>query len=408
MIFIFFLVFVTFGFSLEVGLKEAVELALKNNRELRKFERILKSRNYQEKLRLIERFSPKLELSADKDELKLTARLLLLEFGRKAHAIKAEKYRKLLAEEYLREFRNLLQLEVAKLYVKIQLLEYKTQELRERMAIAYVRFDRERQKEELGLSDPVKIAEKEKLYRRYRYELFRAQKEYNEALYKLKRYIGIELTRDITLRPIDFKVKENLTLDEKKLLERISRNFKLRQKSLEISYYRELEKGEATLYKPEVFLRGRFGHSFEGKEKTDFTTIVRVPLFDPAVRFRVKSIKEKRMSLLFEKEYIAEQVKERILTFPYIWEELIERYKFAKTNMNWAELNLDLKRSQYELELAFDVGYAMADYTKAEYELLKAKTDLLLLLMEVYHTVGLEPLNALEGSDEFFKERIEF
>ncbi len=408
MIFFFFLIFTTFGFPLELGLKDAINLALRNNLELKKFERILKSKNYEEKLKLIERFSPKLELNADKDELRFTARMLLLEFGKRAHAIRAEKYRRLLAEEYLREFRNLLQLEVAKLYVKIQLLEYKTQELRERMAIAYVRFDRERQKRELGLSDPVKVAEKEKLYRRYRYQLFKAQKEYNEALYRLKRYMGIELTEDITLKPIDFKVQENLTLDEKKLLKRISRNFKLRQKSLEIAYYRELEKGEATLYKPEVYLRGRFRHSFEGKEKMDFTTIVRVPLFDPAVRFRVKSIKEKRMSLLFEKEYIAEQVKEKILTYPYIWDELVERYKFAKTNMKWAELNLDLKRSQYELELAFDVGYAMADYTHAEYELIKAKTDLLLFLMEVYHTVGLEPIKALEGSKEFFKERVEF
>ncbi|WP_461830208.1 TolC family protein [Aquifex sp.] len=405
---LFFLVLFTFGFSIELSLKDAIELALKNNRELRKFERILKSRNYQEKLRLIERFSPKLELSADKDELRLTARLLLLEFGRRVHAIKAEKYRKLLAEEYLKEFRNLLQLEVAKLYVKIQLLEYKTQELRERMAIAYVRFDRERQKEELGLSDPVKVAEKETIYRRYRYELFKAQKEYNEALYRLKRYMGVELTQDITLKPIDFKVKENLTLDEQKLLKFLSQNFKLRQKSLEIAYYRELEKGESNLYKPEVYLRGRLRQSFEGDSRTDLTTIVNVPLFDPTVRFRVKSIKEKRMSLLFEKEYMAQQVKERILTFPYIWEELLERFRFAKTNMNWAELNLDLKRSQYELELTFDVGYAMADYTKAEYELLKAKTDLLLLLMEVYHTVGLEPIKALEGNYEFFKERIEF
>ncbi len=407
MIFIFF-VLVTFGFSLELSLKDAIELALKNNRELRKFERILKSKNYQERLRLVERFSPKLELSADKDELKLTARLLLLEFGRRAHAMKAEKYRRLLAEEYLKEFRNLLQLEVSKLYVKIQLLEYKTQELRERMAIAYVRFDRERQKEELGLSDPVKVAEKEKLYRRYRYELFKAQKEYNEALYRLKRYMGIELTKDLTLKPIDFEVKESLTLDEKKLLKLLSGNFKLKQKSLEIAYYMELEKGESNLYKPEVYLRGRLRQSFEGDTRTELTTILNVPLLDPAARFRVNSIKEKRMSLLFEREYIAQQVKERILTFPYIWEELLEKYKFAKTNMNWAELNLDLKRSQYELELAFDVGYAMADYTKAEYEFLKAKTDLLLLLMEVYHTVGLEPIRALEESYEFFKERIEF
>ena len=398
----------TFGFTLEIDLKEAIQLALRNNLELKKFERIITSRSYEEKLSLVQRFSPKLDLKADKDELTLTARILLLEFGRRAHAIKAQKYRRLLAEEYLKEFKNLLQLEVAKLFVKIRLLEYKTQELRERMAIAYVRFDRERQKEELGLSNPVKVSEKERIYRKYRYELFKAQKEYNEALYKLKRYMGIDLLEEINLKPINFTPPEDTTIDEGKIIPLISNNFKIRQKSHEIAYYKELEKGEGNLYKPEVYLRGRFKRTFEGDNKSDATAVVRIPLFDPSVRYRVKSLKEKRLSLLFEKEYIAQKVKEKILTYPYLWEELIERYKFAKTNMEWAEKNLDLKRSEYELELAFDVGYAMADYTKAEYELLKSKADLLLLLMEIYHTVGLEPLKALEGEMEFFKERIEF
>lgn len=334
--------------------------------------------------------------------------MLPLEFGRKAHAIRAEKCRKLLAEEYLREFKNLLQLEVAKLYVKVQLLEHKTQELRERMAVAYVRFDRERQKLELGLSDPVSVAEREKTYRSFRSQLFEAQKEYNEALYRLKRYMGIDLTEPLTLKPISFKVEENLTLDEKKLFEKLSENFKLKQKSLEIAYYEELEKGEATLFKPEVYLTGRFKYDYEGKKKTDLNAIVSVPIFDPTVQYRVKSVKETKTSLLFEKEYIAQQVKERILTFPYLWDELVERYKFARTNMNWAKINLDLQRSKYELELAFDLGYAMADYTQAEYELIKAETDLLLLLIEVYHTLGLEPIRALKPEREFFKERVEF
>jgi len=405
---ILFLALTTFCFSLEVSLKEAIELALKNNSELKKFESILKARDYEEKLKLFERFSPKVEIEADKDQLQLVARLLLLEFGRKAHAVEAEKYRKLLAEEYLREFKNLLQLEVAKLYVKLQLLEHKTQELRERMAVAFVRFDRERQKLELGLSDPVRVAEWEKTYRSFRSQLFEAQKEYNETLYRLKRYMGIDLTKPLTLKPISFKVDENLTLDEKKMLERLSENFKLKQKSLEIAYYEELERGEATLFKPEVYLTGRFKYNYEGKRSEDLNAILSVPIFDPTVQYRVKSIKEIKTSLLFEKEYIAQQVKERILTFPYLWDELIERYKFAKANMNWAKINLDLQRSKYELELAFDLGYAMADYTQAEYELIKAETDLLLLLMEVYHTLGLEPIRALKPEREFFKERVEF
>lgn len=75
--------------------------------------------------------------------------------------------------------------------------------------------------------------------------------------------------------------------------------------------------------------------------------------------------------------------------------------------MEWSEINLDLKRSEYELQLAFDLGYAIAYYTQAERQLLESKVRIMLFLMEVYHTIGKEPTQALKGTHFFMRERVQ-
>ena len=407
--FVVFLSFVLISHSVEISLKEAVELALKNNRQLKKLKRELKSERFTKKTRIFERFSPKSSFEVSKDELSLKASILLLEFGRRAKAIEAEKYRVKLREEILKEFENFLKIKVAEIYFNILIYDLMAQEKREYMAVAYVRFDRERQKMELGLSDIEKVSRLERLYRKYRKELFEAQRKYNENLYKLKRYLGLKIDEDVEVKPLDFKIPENLALSEKELLKYLKNNYQIRKKEFEIAYYSELEKGERILWKPEVYLRGKFSYPFEKKRiESEFNTILRVPIFDPASRYRRKSIKQKKLSLVQEKNEITEKVKQEIFTFPYVWDELIENYKYAKSYFRWAENNLDLKRSQYELELAFDLGYAMAEYTKAERMLLESKVKIILFLMNVYHTIGLDPMNAFKEKHFFLKERTEF
>ncbi|RUM32016.1 MAG: hypothetical protein DSY42_01920 [Aquifex sp.] len=396
------------GFSLELSLSDAIELALKNNRVLKKLEKELKSATFRKDLAVFERFSPELDLRASKDRLEAVARILLLEFGKRAHKIKAEEIRRQIAQITLEEFKNQLKIEVAKLYTDILIYDILAQEKREFMAVAFVRFDREREKLRLGLSDRVKVAQLERTYRMYRAQLFEIQRKYNETLYKLKRYLGIDMKEDVVLKHLNFNVPENESLDESELLKHIKDNYRLRIKEKEIAYYKELEKGEGTLYKPEVVLEGRLGRDFDDKENyAKVNAYIRLPLFDPRIGFRKKTLKEKRLSLIREYEEIKSEIEEKIYTFPYRWDEYLEKYKYAKTNMEWAERNLDLKRSEYELQLAFDLGYAMAYYTQAERQLLESKVRILLFLMEVYHTIGKDPIQALKGTHFFMRERVQ-
>ncbi len=401
---IIFLILITFCFSLDISLKDALRLALKNNRILKKFERELMSVVYERKRSVIDRFSPEVDTRFSKDRIELVARVLLLEFTKRLHNIRAQKEREKIARITLEEFKNRLKIEVTKLYTSILIYDVYAQELREFMAVSYVRFDREREKMRLGLSDRVKVAEWEKTYRYYRSKLLEVQRKYNETLYRLKRYLGIKMEEDLNLKPINFKVPEDKSFQEKELLNYVDNNYKLRIKKHEIAYYRELEKGNKRLFFPELVLESRLGSKLkDGDTYTELNAYLNIPLFDPAEKFRIKSIKEKVNSLKMEYEEIKEEVKEKIYTFPYIWDEYIGKYIYAKTNMKWAEENLELKRSQYELQLAFDLGYAMAYYTQAERILLESKVNILLFLMDVYHTLGMNPERAFQESHFFLK-----
>ena len=391
-----------FSFSLQISLKDAIDLALKNNRTLKKLERELSSAVYREKLSVWERFSPEADVRISKDKLELVARVLLLEFGRKARNIKVQEHRKRIAQITLEEFKNRLKIEVANLYTKLLLYDVMAQEKREFMAVAFVRFDREREKMKLGLSDRVKVSELEKTYRKYRMELFEVQRKYNETLYKLKRYLGLKMDEDVEIKPINFRIPFEKSFKEKILLDKLKNNYKLRIKEQEIAYYRELEKGERTLFKPEVILEGKLGRNFNEKDYyVKFNTYVNIPVLDPRPKLRQKTIKEKRLALMREYNEVIEEIKEKIYTFPYIWDELKEAYKYAKAYFNWAENNLEKKRSEYELQLSFDLGYAMAHYTEAERKLLEVNIRALLFLMNVYHTIGEDPIKALGDKHPF-------
>ncbi|MDQ7082771.1 MAG: hypothetical protein Q9N34_07350 [Aquificota bacterium] len=44
-----------------------------------------------------------------------------------------------------------------------------------------------------GLSDRVKVAEWEAIYRKFRSELMEAQRKYNDTLLEIKRFLGIDV-----------------------------------------------------------------------------------------------------------------------------------------------------------------------------------------------------------------------
>jgi hypothetical protein len=61
----------------------------------------------------------------------------------------------------------------------------------------------------------------------------------------------------------------------------------------------------------------------------------------------------------------------------YEYSYLLSKLDYALAKGKYAEENLTLRRSEYELELAFDLGYAMAEKTEAEMEIMKVKYEII-------------------------------
>ncbi len=393
--------------------KKAIEIAFKNSREIERIRREILSLEDVYRAEKWDRFSPKVDLFVDKDGFNLFGQVLLLDFGNRLARIRSAKISTDIKREFLKEFERQVKIRVVRLFMDLALAEKLAEVKREEMAVAYVRFDREREKLKEGLSDRVKVAKWESTYRRFRAELMKAQRRYNETLYELKRFLGIEVEKpvDVSLEGLlNFKVPKNVTIDTDYLLRRRSSNYLLRVKKLEIAYFESRAKEQRRIFYPELYaylnVKNRYEHT--DRFRSEGNIVLRIPLFDGrASFFRERSFLDLKRAVEVERKDIEERVKRDILRAPYVWEELYARYQDAVAYDNWAQENLDLSRSNYELELAFDLGYAMSTKTEAERRVMEARFNIILFLMRLYDLLGEDPMRVFEGKIPFFTEKVE-
>ena len=398
---------------LRIDLKKAVDLALTQNREILRIKREILSLEDIYRAERWDRFSPKFDLFVDKDGFTLFGSTLLIDFGNRLARIRSAKIATDIKRELLREFERQVKIRIVELFMDLYLAEKLAEVKREEMAVAYVRFDRERERLREGLSDRVKVAEWESTYRRFRAELMEAQRRYNETLYRIKRILAIDVTKPVEIdlsQILEFTFPEDKVIDPGYIVRRIENNYLVRVRSLEIAYLESRAKEQRRIFYPELYAFVTTFTPFEdfGRSRAEGNLVLRVPLFDGRTSFyREKSFLDLKRSVEVEREDIVERLKETAYTLPYEWEEIVAEYQDAVAFDRWAQENLDLSRSNYELELAFDLGYAMSTKTEAERKVMEAKFRVILFLMRIYNLMGEDPMKAFSKDHPFFTERVE-
>ncbi len=404
------------AFSQEVlvlNLERASEIALKFNREIRRLKNEIMSLEDTYRAQKWDRFAPKVDFLADRYSYGFFSEILLLDLGNRLARIRSAKISTQIKEELLKELERQVKIRIVELFMKLALAEKKAEVRREEMAVAYVRFDRERDRLEQGLSDRVKVAEWESTYRRFRSQLLEAQREYNETLLEIKRFLGLDLSVPVEISLEDmlsFEVPENKTIDTSYLLRHIKDNYLVRVKELEMKYFESKAQEEKRIFYPELYGYLSVRNYYEEAKafRGEANILLRVPLFDGRASFyRVKSFLDRRRAVEIEKKDIEESLKRDFLKAPYDWDELVGKYEDAVTFDNWAQENLDLSRSNYELELAFDLGYAMSTKTEAERRVMEAKFNIILYLMRLYAKMGKDPMEVFKKPIPFFVDRVE-
>jgi outer membrane protein TolC len=407
--------------AIKLDLNKAYELALKNNPEIKRATLELDSFDAKEtESKLF--FMPRAVLGAgliynSKSEewekpFGVSFVSVLYEYRKTLPRIRSAKLRAQAQREVKRQLERDLKIKLLELFAQASLWEKLTEVKREEMAIAYVRFDRAVQRKELGLATDVEVARLEMVYRDKRAELRRAQFQYNQTLYRIKKLVGLKMDEYITLESLSFEPKRG-SLDKEKLLKvGIENSPLLTIKRINLALYEERLKEANNLFDLRVQLRGEVGYSIRtgvpqtrAYNQTGWRAGIEVllPLFDPSTPFNLIELENQKRGVLVEIEDSLKELELLINSADYEYSYLLSKLDYALAKDKYAEENLTLRRSEYELELAFDLGYAMAEKTEAEMEIMRVKYEIMLFLAKLYSLVGLDPFLALEDRHGFVK-----
>lgn len=396
------LILFLFGFSLSqeivtLNYREVYELAQKNNRELQRLRYQINALEIDYQLAQ-KYYLPVVYAGAsllydfDRKNVKTDASLTIIstlyEFQRTKSRIELSSIKKEISQIMLQQLSIDLQLKIMELFAEASLYRKLTEVKREEMAIAYVRFDRARERRELGLTTDHEVLRLESLYREKRRELLYAQHMYNHTLLRIKELAGIPY--ETTLQPEELPVKETDRLTEAfsgLMKEAMEKNASLRIKELELKAYDEDLKVAKQVILPRLNFR----------VSTDRSGIeLSTPLYDASRRYRTDYLSSLKRSVQSEREGIEAGLKLIFFSAPYEWEYLKAKLGEAIAKDRFAEENLTLRRSEYELELAFDLGYAMAEKSEAERQVMEARYRLVLFWAKLFSLAGREPFSLLE------------
>lgn len=398
----YFLIILMLGFSfgqeiITLDYKGAYNLALNNNKEIQRLQLQIKALDID--YHLAQRYylpvvfvGASLLYDFDKKDTKLDTNInvvsTLYEFQRTKSRIELSKIKRDIAQIMLEQLYRDLQLRILKLFVDAHLYRKLTEVKREEMAIAYVRFDRARERKELGLTTDHEVFKLETVYREKRSELLYAQYMYNYTLLEIKQLTGLPYEAVLELEDLNLREPERLVADFSKLMEDALRNnASLKIKELEIKSYHEDIKGAKQTIAPRINLKVS-----TDKAGLELTT----PIYDAGRHYRVDYLSMLKRSVQAEKENLERSLKLIFFSAPYEWEYLRAKLVEAKTREKFAEENLTLRRSEYELELAFDLGYAMAEKSEAERQSMETHYRLLLFWAKIFNLAGKEPFYILE------------
>lgn len=269
-------------------------------------------------------------------------------------------------------------LEITRRYFDVLLADLAFNRNNENMATEYIRFDRLRQRKEVGQASDVKVLEAEAAYQRVRFQRYQSETEQRNTRARLAEALN---------RPN--QLPANLDLPSLQLLARSIPEVEVLQQQAFASNYQisalraRVQAGEQRLEAARAqdnpTLKGNaefFNYSREtgSNDEARIGVTLTVPLYtgrrDDAAIAQAQAELQRHRALLLQAE---SEVRQQVLR---LWLDLdnlrVQREEMA-TLRKFRELNLDRSRALYEMEVNADLGDAMVLMTDAEY--LSTQTD---------------------------------
>jgi len=236
MIHFVFLLFLSLSFGQELltlDYKKVYELALRNNKDIQRLQEQIRA--FEVDYQLAQRYylpivyaGASILYDMDNKETKTNVNLSIIstlyEFQKTKSRIELSRIKRDIAQIMLDQLNRDIQLRIIKLFADAHLYKKLTEVKREEMAIAYVRFDRARERKELGLATDYEVFRLESIFREKRSELFYAQHMYNHTLLEIKQLAGIPYETLIEVEDLPFKELEKPLADFSTLREEALKN----------------------------------------------------------------------------------------------------------------------------------------------------------------------------------------
>lgn len=311
----------------------------------------------------------------------ITARQKIYDFGKTTSAVDRKTFEKNGAERRLARGFQVLRHDVAAKYYEYLLSVQAVDVLMQTNAIAYVEYDKAREKNEVGLVAARIVSALYSVSRAEKLKLERAKKEMEIKLAALQELIGApigeyfevetppeEFPRLALLEEADiFKTAINSRPETKELNDRIA------------ALRAEIDEAKSSAY-PSIEGVAEVGDSdrqLPSRNKWEVGIRAKMDIFDGFTRkSREEELTARAAAVMFEKETFERKIRMEIKSALTELSLADVKIDLARAALTAAQDNLDFARTQYELNLLTELGDALSRYAEARMEWLRANYGL--------------------------------
>lgn len=276
--------------------------------------------------------------------------------------------------------------------------------LNEAIAIAYIRFDKLRDRFKLKQVSDIDVLEAEAELQKVFTERSSAELAQASTRSLLAEAMNSKERPFDLVRP-DLKIPESKLDDPEKLIEQaMANNISLEVQKLKVDAGQMRLNAESKKSWPQLdaeFNAYEYSRELPNRDVWNASLNLKIPLYETeavsssVAKARAK-LKQERVKLLL----LESRLRKDIYNLWHKINKLTVKHREMKAQAEYAARKLDKARGEYELELKTDFGVSQVDTSKAQYDLARNEFDLVLAQMKLALLLGQEPANVLRPAGE--------
>ncbi len=324
----------------------------------------------------------------------------IYDFGQTYSRIDAADLERAAAEDTLAMARNTVLLEGLAVYFDLHASELEVQSLNEGHASDYVRWERDKERMDIGQRSPVEVSRRLATVEKTRLELRRAQSRNLILRLRLEELTGTVFAKEMFNAPKGPNSQPptpDIT-DLQKLAEARNPEILALRKKLDAVRLRR----QGTGSRPSLEAFGEVNkYQRESRLRDEWAAGARLvwPLFDGGLKSAERSrlvAEEGRLAARYERrrQALRRRAHELILAQADAWQQLVA----ARAGFDFASKSLLQRQRLYETERVTDLGPAMVRFTSAEADVVRAAGAFFVERARLAVLFGESPKRGLEGN----------